>query len=133
MNLFKASQLVAIIVYAACGCHNVAALPTKRDAFSDLVSSCSSKSCIHIGALQSGQSEGTWVYTTTCDKAFLKPLNQNPCGVEFSLEGNIYTLEGCGGPISVNSNGAEVAQCQAYPHNILEWGVCGFVPGYLCG
>ncbi|KAJ7444350.1 hypothetical protein FB451DRAFT_1413255 [Mycena latifolia] len=141
-----ARQLTAIIVivYAVCACPGVAAVPTKRDAFSDLESRCTNNPCVHIGGLHSGQYNGTWVYdpysadkgAEKCDAVFLKPPNVNPCGIDFSFYGQpgSYTLEGCGGQISVNWNGMEAAKCQAYPHEALQIDdECGFVPGYLCG
>ncbi|KAJ7176325.1 hypothetical protein C8R43DRAFT_872772 [Mycena crocata] len=53
---------------------------------------------IKIGNQESSKNVVAWISgQSQCNNAPLSPIGVNPCGRSFSLNGQAFTLEGCGG------------------------------------
>ncbi|KAJ6534157.1 hypothetical protein B0H19DRAFT_885480, partial [Mycena capillaripes] len=71
---------------------------------------------INLGSVTSTGNEVAWVTgTSQCNNVVIGPSDTNYCSRPFNLNGQTFTVEGCGGGIWINdAKGNVYAQCGAF-------------------
>ncbi|KAJ7112014.1 hypothetical protein C8R43DRAFT_1138948 [Mycena crocata] len=157
MTPLKTIQIV-VIACAVATFHGAKAAPSSARSDSGIsylnpwVAECriAGANCVAIG--RDTETDATWAWTlsppqvylwnvdaaTSCDKVRLANGTDNPCLMEkFSLAQHQpsdagLTLEGCGGPMWLDTNGQKFADCVAIPGNYRGESPCGIPVNYMC-
>ncbi|KAJ6499462.1 hypothetical protein DFH09DRAFT_929576 [Mycena vulgaris] len=85
---------------------------------------------INIGFISSDDNTVAWVEgQSQCDNVILAPTGANFCNRPFSLNGETFTAQGCGGPFWIqNADGSVFAYCTDFS----EESKCGVTTQYHC-
>ncbi|KAJ7280391.1 hypothetical protein C8J57DRAFT_1464701 [Mycena rebaudengoi] len=85
---------------------------------------------INIGGVDSTGNVVAWVSgQSKCNNVIVGAIGSNPCGCPFNLNGQTFTLQGCGGPLSINTgSGAFFANCGVFS----EPDACGVHSEFHC-